>query len=253
MAESPEPTASPEPTGHLSPADIPAALELLDVETAKLLATVETLTDEDLAQPSLCPGWTRGHIVTHLARNAESLVRLVVWARTGVRTPQYPSQASRDADIEEGAPRPAADQLADLSRSCDLVRDGLAALALPLATHELQMSSGPADPRDLPRRRLNEVVLHHLDLRAGFTLDDAHPLAIADLLDLAVSRLARPGGPKLSINSHDGDHYLVGTTPSETVADGVVAVQGSASDLLQWLTRGVTDRVDSTGPLPTLP
>lgn len=256
MAQPPEHGAShdhDEHPEHLSPAGIPAALELLEVETDKLLNTVATLTDADLAQPSLCPGWTKGHVVTHLARNAESLVRLVIWARTGVRTPQYPSQASRDADIAEGAPRAAADQLADLRRSCDLVRDALGALALPLATHEIEMSSGPADPRDLPRRRLNEVVLHHLDLQSGFTVADAHPLAVADLLDLAVSRLARPGGPKLSLTSHEGDHYIVGATPSQTVADGVVAVHGSAGDLLLWLSRGATDGLESTGPLPPLP
>lgn len=243
MAQSPDHDESPE---HLSAADIPAALELLDVETAKLLATVDTLTDEDVAEPSLCPGWTRGHVVTHLARNAESLVRLVIWARTGVRTPQYPSPASRDADIDEGAPRPAADQLADLHRACDLVRDGLAALALPLATPEVEMSSGPADPRDLPRRRLNEVVLHHLDLLSGFTLTDAHPLAVADLLDLAVGRLGRdPAAPALTLVSDEGDRYVV--------RGGGPEVRGTAAALLGWLTRGLTDEIRADGPLPTLP
>ena len=61
---------------------------------------------------------------------------------------------------------------------CIRDRDALAALALPLATHEIEMSSGPADPRALPLRRLNEVVLHHLDLHAGFTLADAHPRCV---------------------------------------------------------------------------
>ena len=70
MAQPPEHGAShdhDEHPEHLSPAGIPAALELLEVETDKLLNTVATLTDADLAQPSLCPGWTKGHVVTHLA------------------------------------------------------------------------------------------------------------------------------------------------------------------------------------------
>lgn len=236
-ASTPEPESiPPETSEHLSPAGIPAALELLDVETGKLLATVSTLTDADLAEPSLCPGWTRGHVVSHLARNAESLVRLVVWARTGVRTDQYPSQASRDADIEDGAPRPAQEQEQDLRGSCDLVRDALAALALPLATHEIEMSSSPADPRTLPLRRLNEVVLHHLDLHAGFTLADAHPLAVADLLELAVTRLdADPTAAAGTLISDEGDRY--------DVRGGGPEVRGPAAALLGWITRGLTDDI----------
>lgn len=234
------------PAAHLGPEGIPAALELLDVETGKLLATVATLTDEDLAEPSLCPSWSRGHIVTHLARNAESLIRLVVWARTGVRTPQYPSQASRDADIEDGAPRPAQEQAEDLRRGCDLVRDALAALALPLETHAIETSAGPIDPRVLPLRRLNEVVLHHLDLTSGFTLADAHPLAVIDLLKLAVARLAaNPSAPSVTLQTEEGERYVV--------RGGGPPVTGSAAALLGWLTRGLSDDLRSDGPLPKLP
>ncbi|MGH3331970.1 MAG: maleylpyruvate isomerase N-terminal domain-containing protein, partial [Nocardioidaceae bacterium] len=45
----------------------------------------------DLRGPSRLPDWTRGHVVTHVARNAEGLVRLLAWARTGIETPMYPS------------------------------------------------------------------------------------------------------------------------------------------------------------------
>lgn len=237
---------SADDTTYLSPAGIPAALELIDTETAKLLATVATLDDAAFAEPSLCAGWTRGHIVTHLARNAESLVRLVVWARTGVRTDQYPSKASRDADIEEGAPRPAVEQWADLDQACQLVRDALAALSLPLETHVVEMSSGPADARDIPRRRLNEVVIHHLDLLAGYTLADAHPLAVVDLLELALSRLEpNPQVPGMTLLSDEGDRYVV--------RGGGQEIQGPAAALLGWVVRGLGDDVRSDAPLPHLP
>ena len=63
--------------------------------------------------PSLLPGWSRGHVITHLARNADGLGRLLDWGATGVPQAQYPSQDARDADIESGAGRPAAALLAD--------------------------------------------------------------------------------------------------------------------------------------------
>ena len=55
--------------------------------------------------PSLCEGWTRAHVVTHIARNADALSNLVHWATTGEPTPMYASPESRDADIAEGARR----------------------------------------------------------------------------------------------------------------------------------------------------
>jgi maleylpyruvate isomerase len=67
-----------------------------------------------LGGPSRLPGWTRGHVVCHVARNAEGLVRLLHWARTGIETPMYPSAEARVADIEAGAGRPLDEQLDDV-------------------------------------------------------------------------------------------------------------------------------------------
>lgn len=41
--------------------------------TAALIDTVESLPEGAQFEPSLCAGWTRGHVLTHLARNAEAL------------------------------------------------------------------------------------------------------------------------------------------------------------------------------------
>jgi maleylpyruvate isomerase len=86
----------------------------LDRADARLLKTVEGYDDTAISGPSLLPGWTRGHVVTHLARNADSYVNLLTWARTGVETPQYPHPVRREVDIDAGAVRPPAEQLADL-------------------------------------------------------------------------------------------------------------------------------------------
>ena len=92
-------------------------LELLEAETRALLATATRLDDAAMAAPSLCEGWTRAHVVTHVARNADALCHLARWATTGVPTPMYASPEARDADIVEGARRPAAEQVADLVSS----------------------------------------------------------------------------------------------------------------------------------------
>ena len=71
------------------PAALRGALDEMAVSTDRLLATVDGLDDAALRQPSRLPGWTRAHVLTHIARNADGLVNLVTWARTGEETPMY--------------------------------------------------------------------------------------------------------------------------------------------------------------------
>ena len=98
------------------PASFDAAADLAQITeaTAHLLDTVADLTDDDLRQPSRCDGWTRGHVLAHIARNADGLSNLLNTAATGEVTPMYESDAQRNADIEAGSSRPVAEHLADL-------------------------------------------------------------------------------------------------------------------------------------------
>ena len=75
----------------------------IEAATSRLLATAKTLSDAEVLAPSGLPGWSRGHVLTHIARNADSLVNLLTWAATGVEHPQYPSMQARDTAIEAGA------------------------------------------------------------------------------------------------------------------------------------------------------
>ncbi|MEU6967194.1 maleylpyruvate isomerase N-terminal domain-containing protein [Kitasatospora aureofaciens] len=103
--------------GHREPPFDPAAeLARIRAATGLLLRTAARLCDADVRAPSLLPGWSRGHVLTHLARNADGGRRLLSWARTGVPTPEYPGLAERDARIEAGAGRGAAELVADRAR-----------------------------------------------------------------------------------------------------------------------------------------
>src|SRR6476660_6696260 len=87
----------------------------LAASTARFLATAASLTEDDVAAPSLLPGWSRGHVLAHVAGNADSHINLLTWARTGVETPQYPTGAAREAGIEAGAGRTPAEHVAELA------------------------------------------------------------------------------------------------------------------------------------------
>src|SRR5918999_1732122 len=84
-------------------------LDLMRRGDGFFLEAVAALDDERLREPSLLPGWTRAHIVTHMARNADGLRNLLTWARTGVETPMYVGD-QRERDIEAGVRRPIAEQ-----------------------------------------------------------------------------------------------------------------------------------------------
>lgn len=81
---------------HEDQDDSPAALlPRLRICVDRLLSTAAMLSDEDVKAPSLLPGWTRAHVLTHLARSANSRTRLLTSARTGTDLPQPVGGCSR--------------------------------------------------------------------------------------------------------------------------------------------------------------
>ena len=79
--------------------------------TDRLLRTAATFDEANLAAASLLPEWSRGHVLAHLARNADAFVNLLTSARTGQALPMYSSAAARTA-ISRPARGPPAEQLA---------------------------------------------------------------------------------------------------------------------------------------------
>lgn len=145
-------------------------IEQIDAAAERLATTVSRLGDEDLRQTARnCPAWTRGHVVTHVARSSEALRNLLIWTRTGIETPAYPSQAERDAAIDAGARRPIVEQLIDLRDSSTAFRaevDLVPSESWQVRVRVLAYSEFPA--WQVLVRRLVEIELHHTDLDAGY-------------------------------------------------------------------------------------
>src|SRR5690606_35296050 len=116
----------------------------VDRASDRLLETVGRLRDDDVTCPSLLPGWSRGHVLAHLARNADSLTRLLDGARAGVRARQYPSREHREAEITAGAGRGAAEQLADLRAAAE--RFASAVDAMPADAWAFVLDGDPPRP-----------------------------------------------------------------------------------------------------------
>lgn len=81
----------------------------------RLEATIASVDDEVVVRPSRLPGWTVGHVLTHIARNADSHGHMLDAAAAGRAVEQYPGgYDQRGHDIEAGAARPADELRADV-------------------------------------------------------------------------------------------------------------------------------------------
>ncbi|MFI1183810.1 maleylpyruvate isomerase family mycothiol-dependent enzyme [Streptomyces sp. NPDC020799] len=213
--------------------------------TDRLLTAVAELDNGAVAEPSRLPGWTRGHLLTHLARNADALGNVL----RGL--PMYASGEARDADIEKDAGRPLDAQLADLRESADRLAE--TAGAVDDWTRTVTLRNGVTDTAArVPFRRLTELALHHVDLGIGYELTDLPDDLLGREIDYLAQRFSGHADlPSVTVTATDGRQWHTGR------ADGIaVTVTGAAPALLGWLAgrgdRGAGLRTDGA-PLPALP
>lgn len=132
------------------------------------------LDDDVVRRPSLLAGWTVGHVLTHLARNADSHARILVAAGRGEVVDQYVGGfEGRTAEIEAGAARAAAEQVADVRSSIWTLEAAWATCPPEGWAGYGRGSRGDRIPvADLAFRRWREVVVHHGDLGLGYGWSD---------------------------------------------------------------------------------
>ncbi|MFF3752228.1 maleylpyruvate isomerase family mycothiol-dependent enzyme [Streptomyces sp. NPDC002018] len=212
--------------------------------TERLLGAADALDNAAVAAPSRLPGWSRGHVLAHLARNADALVNVLEGR------PMYESDASRGADIERDAPRALDIQLADVRNTGERFLHSASAPAD--WTRILVLRNGVTDvAARLPFRRLVEVELHHVDLGIGRELEDLSEEFTVREIDFLTERFSgNPAVPPLTLKATDGRTWRTGG------AEGVPRpVTGPAADLMGWLAgrRDGAALESADGPLPVLP
>lgn len=219
------------------PHDLEAEQQLLADATARLVRTVDAFGDDDWGRPSGLPGWTRAHVVAHLALNAEGLAGSLRGVVAAEPTPMYRSQEARDADIEELADDEPEELRARLMGACTEFAD--AAAAVPADLWGTRVERTPGGDRSFTAAsavamRLREVEIHHADLEAGYTRHDWSPEFEGLLLDAMAKRgLAR-------------SPFTAAPTDLDGIwqyGEGGPTVRGTAADLGWW----VTGRGDGEG------
>jgi maleylpyruvate isomerase len=141
---------------------------------ARLHDLLRGLDDATIARTSRLPGWTIGHVITHLARNADSVTRRLRAAERGELVPQYDGGAAgRAGEIDAGAGRRAGEMLADLLESDAAVETAFADVPVAVWDRTVLDSSGLEIPATrLPFARWREVEVHLVDLGLGYRAED---------------------------------------------------------------------------------
>lgn len=225
-----------------------STLALLATADDALVRTVDTLSPCQLAEPTELPGWTRAHVVAHLALNAEGLARALSGRRTGRPTTMYDSQEARDADIEALAAAGPADLRDRMLAGTHSFSQAVLAMTEDHWDGAFERTPGgqPIAYVDVPLMRLREVEIHHADLGAGYSFADWPPEFSAVLLDSAVGRSALE-----PFRAHARD-----LEREWTFGDGedLPVVVGDAAALGWWITgRGIGEGLScSSGPLPRI-
>jgi uncharacterized protein (TIGR03083 family) len=216
--------------------------------TELFLASAD-LDDDAYRAPSALTGWTRKHLVAHVAANAEALGNLMSWAASGHPTPMYSSPEQRGADIEAGSRRPAPELTAWLARSADELDGAMSRLTPEQWCAEVVTAQGRTVPATaVPWMRAREVWVHAVDLASGVGFVDLPTDFLLALGTDVISRRATSAAPSVMLEASDANARW------ELSGDGTpVLVSGALSELVAYLTGRPHDlSAADGGPVPDL-
>ena len=156
-----------------------------------------------LSAPSLLPDWSRGHVVAHLALNAEGFTRALRTKDDAQPQPVYDSDEARNGDIDALAAEGTA-AISRLESAVDELAEALAA-SDGLGTVE-RIPGGPTfEVADLVVTRRREVEVHHADLGLSYTAHDWPGDFHDHLLKRRLRELEERAGFVLRLRDRDED------------------------------------------------
>ncbi len=201
----------------------------LETSATALIRTVDALGAEELAAPSLLPGWTRAHVVAHLALNGTALAGVLDAVLREEPVAMYESDEQRDGDIEELAGAEQADLFDRLLAATTQFAEAVEAMDERAWTGTFSRTPGtaPIPVANVPQMRRREIEIHHADLGAVYARQDWPEDFVRELLE---SEAAYDDAGPLTLSAVDlGQTWEVGGPGGPTVT-------GSGADLGWWLT-----------------
>jgi uncharacterized Actinobacterial protein TIGR03083 len=193
--------------------------------TQRLLGHTIGITETEWHQPTALPGWTRAHLATHLARNADYLTNALTAIAAGEPQPRRLTADEERRVLEEGADRSGLELQIDLDTSAGALQRAIDAVtAWDQAEVMLHGRRWPVNR--LPLARLNELELHHYDLDPDRDLAALDPDEAGWLLRWVADRRRDHDLPSI---------HLVSPSADCRVGDGPVDLEVRGADVPLWL------------------
>ncbi len=193
-----------------------------DTVSAKLVG----LSDDDVLVPTDLPGWTRGHVLAHIAHVSNAVARQVEYAQRGELIEFYDGgQGGRTQAIEMNAGHSAAEHREYISAAFTralTVLDGLED-----AQWELPISYRNGTVRDGALAYWRELVIHLADLQLGRGPETWSKGFCLYLFEFLADRV--PAGIQLKLLPLGLAPMTIGT------GESTVSVQGMVTDIAAWL------------------
>lgn len=206
-------------------------VSLLDAAASAFRQHTAALTDADVSAPSGLPGWSRGHVLAHVAGVADGMARQLEYAARGETVDLYDGGADgRNRAIEEGAVRSADRHRAELATALD--RAVSAFRGLRDADWNTPISYRDGVVRDGGLALWRELVIHLTDLNVGVEADSWSPLFCEHLFGFLAARV--PPDLRLSVQPLGMAPRILARAPGAATSR-TVSVNGMATDLAAWL------------------
>lgn len=191
----------------------------------RLLQSLDSLTDDQCREPSALPGWTRGHVLSHLARNAESHVHVLQCAARGEVGEQYVGGAKARKEGIESHAHDSAELLVGAVRKSIYALEGqwAATNSEGWQGHGINSAGASIAMSDIVFLRWREVEVHHADLALTFTFGNWNSTYVRMELDRQVMmwRASKPMGltpvPKIALQLSPNERlaWFLGRTEVE--------------------------------------
>lgn len=205
---------------------------------ARLLGLAAGIDDVTARRASLLPGWTVGHLIAHLARNADSHTGILGAAAEGRVEDQYPGgRAQREEGVEAGADKPAQQLVADLTDAVHRLEQAWDSTHVDVWRGGLgrTLTLGATSLADLVFLRWREVEVHLVDLGlkdlGGPEWEDLSPAYVEAEWAWSTRRLPDRVPADVTVLLTPGDR------PSLTAGRGprVLRVDVPTRETLRWL------------------
>jgi maleylpyruvate isomerase len=202
----------------------------------RMWGSATRMTDGDCRGRSLLPGWSRSHVLTHWARNADGQSRMLLAAMRGVVARQYPGgDAQREADIEAGAARPVRLVLEDARAAIDRIEDVWRRMPPDAWSRPTAARVGPRPAWMSVWARWRETEIHHVDLDVGYTHDEWPDEFVDLMLPRVMPTLTGRIADEIAVRAEVTDRDAAAADLVAGTVDDPVIVRGPASAILCWL------------------